>query len=220
MGIRFHCTHCDKTLNVKEEFSGRSGVCPYCRGEVLVPAGSSDAPDRLDNVVNTTSEADSGVSSGSIELSSAERPESELKPSIPSTDDTSPSASESESALSERPGALWFVRPPEGGQYGPASNELMRRWIAEDRVGVQSWVWRSDWTDWLPADRVFDTLGDSPQDDSVVKLGRASSKSAEYMRDKRRRMRISVMTIVLLVLVLITLLVILMMLTNPVPHSS
>ena len=30
---------------------------------------------------------------------------------------------------------VWYVRPPSGGQYGPAKDDLMRTWIAEGRVG-------------------------------------------------------------------------------------
>jgi hypothetical protein len=57
--------------------------------------------------------------------------------------------------IDEAPGALWYVRPASGGQYGPANGELLRRWIAEGRVPTTSYVWREGWSDWLPASDVL-----------------------------------------------------------------
>jgi hypothetical protein len=55
--------------------------------------------------------------------------------------------------------ATWFVRPPSGGQFGPARGEVMRKWITGGRVTADSLVWREGWTDWLNATEVFPTLG-------------------------------------------------------------
>jgi hypothetical protein len=44
--------------------------------------------------------------------------------------------------IAEAPAATWYVRPPGGGQYGPARGEVMRKWIAEGRVSSDSLVWR------------------------------------------------------------------------------
>ena len=35
-----------------------------------------------------------------------------------------------------------------GEQFGPANTELMQGWIAEGRVPVESWVWRTGWPAW------------------------------------------------------------------------
>jgi hypothetical protein len=86
--------------------------------------------------------------------------------------------------LSEDPNAVWYVRSPTGGQFGPASNEVMRTWIQEGRIGVQSFVWRAGWADWLAADRVFDTLLDSPV--NRVRSTSRPSRAAEYLERKRR----------------------------------
>jgi len=53
----------------------------------------------------------------------------------------------------------WYVRPPSGGQYGPAGTEAMREWIAEDRVTGDSLVWREGWPQWVAARDVFAELG-------------------------------------------------------------
>jgi hypothetical protein len=61
--------------------------------------------------------------------------------------------------ISENPMATWFVRPPSGGQFGPARGEVMRKWLDEGRVTRDSLVWREGWTDWLAATEVFPSLG-------------------------------------------------------------
>lgn len=67
------------------------------------------------------------------------------------------------SALSEDPLAdanvVWYVRPPGGGQYGPAAPEVIRAWIAEARITPDTLVWREGWRDWREARAVFPYLG-------------------------------------------------------------
>jgi hypothetical protein len=53
--------------------------------------------------------------------------------------------------LAEAPQAKWYVRPPAGGQFGPADAVLMRQWIGEGRVSADSMVWREGWADWKKA---------------------------------------------------------------------
>ncbi len=53
--------------------------------------------------------------------------------------------------LVEAPQAKWYVRPPAGGQFGPADAVLMRQWIGEGRVSAESMVWREGWSDWKKA---------------------------------------------------------------------
>lgn len=53
--------------------------------------------------------------------------------------------------ISQAPHAMWYVRPPSGGQFGPASADVLRRWIAEGRVTDDSLVWREGWANWLSA---------------------------------------------------------------------
>ncbi len=60
--------------------------------------------------------------------------------------------------IAEAPAAVWYVRPPSGGQYGPAKGDVMRKWIAEGRVSSDSLVWREDWSDWREAGPLFASL--------------------------------------------------------------
>jgi hypothetical protein len=52
------------------------------------------------------------------------------------------------SALIQSGEAKWFVRPPSGGQFGPASLQLLMTWITESRVTAESYLWREGLADW------------------------------------------------------------------------
>ncbi len=53
--------------------------------------------------------------------------------------------------IAESPQAMWYVRPPSGGQFGPASADVMRRWMSKGRVTDDSLVWREGWINWQSA---------------------------------------------------------------------
>ena len=61
--------------------------------------------------------------------------------------------------IDEAPQAIWYVRPPSGGQYGPARGDIMRKWMGEGRVSPDSLVWREGWDDWRTAAEAFPSLG-------------------------------------------------------------
>ncbi|TWT88759.1 hypothetical protein Mal64_22470 [Pseudobythopirellula maris] len=56
------------------------------------------------------------------------------------------------------PPARWRVRPPTGGEYGPADEATMAGWIAAGRVLNNSLVWRTGWPEWRLAADVADRL--------------------------------------------------------------
>jgi hypothetical protein len=64
-----------------------------------------------------------------------------------------PALSEKEmpAALSAALDAKWFVRPPSGGQFGPASPQLLMEWIAERRVTSDSFLWCEGMPQWQAA---------------------------------------------------------------------
>lgn len=49
------------------------------------------------------------------------------------------------------PAAIWYVRPPQGGQYGPATTAVMRTWVEDGRVPPESHVWAEGWPEWRRA---------------------------------------------------------------------
>lgn len=83
----------------------------------------------------------------------------------------SPSSQTQPQAIREAPGATWYVRPPAGGQYGPAPANIFCEWLTENRVTRDSLVWRDGWPQWLVANEVFvDYFGPAvpPSDASSV----------------------------------------------------
>lgn len=68
-------------------------------------------------------------------------------------DNNLPALAEKEmpAALSVSLDAKWFVRPPSGGQFGPASPQLLMEWIAERRVTSDSFLWCEGMPQWQAA---------------------------------------------------------------------
>lgn len=173
MGIRFFCPNGHK-LHVKEFQAGRRGVCPYCGVDVDIPLASTResskgkstskrsedaesvnlnaiAPDAAPDAVNGASFT-SARQDREIELS-APREQPVVAPE-PTYQAPAPKADPFE----EAPNALWYVRPSSGGQYGPASAEIMKTWLDEGRINESSIVWREGWSDWKNAADVFEQI--------------------------------------------------------------
>jgi len=110
--------------------------------------------------------------------------------------------------LADAPDAIWYVRLPDGGQYGPATAEAMRQWMGEGRIGGDCLVWREGWRDWQEALDTFPSLRDGsiPRIDTGNVLPWRSKPGAaggagEYARSARTRStssRAVVITILLL----------------------
>jgi hypothetical protein len=57
--------------------------------------------------------------------------------------------------LAEAGDVVWYVRPPSGGQFGPANSDVMRTWLSEGRISADSLVWREGWREWQEAGGIF-----------------------------------------------------------------
>jgi hypothetical protein len=66
--------------------------------------------------------------------------------------------------IAEAPEMIWYVRPPSGGQFGPAAGSVMRSWLAEGRLSAETLVWREGWRDWQEAGKVFPQLNGDPSE--------------------------------------------------------
>ncbi len=159
MGIKFLCPNGHK-LNVKTFLAGKRAICPKCGARLIVPAATAGGSDN--------DAAGSSTILTSDEMA-ANQPPAEATaaagPGVPAA--ASPSAADAAHRLApvqladpiaEAPSAVWYVRPASGGQFGPASGDLMRSWINEGRVGASSLVWRAGWSDWRPAAATFAQL--------------------------------------------------------------
>ena len=104
--------------------------------------------------------------------------------------------------IDEAPQAIWYVRPPSGGQYGPARGDVMRKWMSEGRVSPDSLVWREGWADWRSAAETFPSLGmiTPPMPAPVTPATYAASGTPAYsvgpLRPKRRNSTAMAITIV------------------------
>jgi hypothetical protein len=162
MGIKFHCPKGHK-LNVKAFLAGKKGVCPKCGTKVRIPTTSE--PGLVDSDVEETDETGSSPvksnGSGAVSAATLTAP-APAAPAVSAAPATAASAqaatATADDPIAEAPAAIWYVRPPTGGQYGPARGEIMRKWIAEGRVSSDSLVWREGWTDWQNAGKLFPTL--------------------------------------------------------------
>ena len=69
-------------------------------------------------------------------------------------------------AFESNPLAQWYVRPPSGGQYGPADAKLLTQWITENRVTADSLIWFDGLTQWTVAGsflpELFAVSGEAP----------------------------------------------------------
>lgn len=185
MGIRFYCPNGHK-LHVKEFQAGRRGVCPYCGVDVDIPLTStresskgksahkrSDeedvnlnaiapnaAPDALNSVNYNHAIAD--PAEGASFTSARQDREIELSAPIERNvviPEPTPAASAPKpDPFAEAPTALWYVRPAAGGQYGPATAEIMKTWLDEGRISDDSMVWREGWDNWKNAADVFEQI--------------------------------------------------------------
>ena len=183
MGIRFCCHQCGHELHVKDFQGGKRSKCPECDTRFRIPLETGVRSIPLDNTPNNSpdnSQRDgsaagsvstgttSGAAMGTLAAeSSVAKPSSgDCEPEVDSQTDVSEeidsvgtaSAGEQPAqprAILEAPDATWFVRPPAGGQYGPAPGEIFCEWLIENRVTRDSLVWRDGWPQWLVAGDVF-----------------------------------------------------------------
>jgi len=107
---------------------------------------------------------------------------------------------------------VWYLRPPSGGQYGPATADILRNWIAEGRVSADTLVWREGWRDWQEASEVFPQFGAGQPafgPGPVVGTATAATASAAHRPVRRRAskgVQIAMLTgLILVVLVLLVL---------------
>lgn len=154
MGVRFACHSCGKRLNIKTELAGRRGICPACSVRFRIPEHDSE--------ISTPVESDEAISSSAI-VTDDPAP-------TPATDSAATSASAMQSSTASSVGedifggssATWFVRPPGGGQYGPADGPTMRQWIEEGRVADIAMIWRDGWQNWREAKEVISDQNRTP----------------------------------------------------------
>lgn len=169
MGIRFACHVCDKHLNIKQELAGRRGVCPACSSKFRIPLRDAEKSTPIES---HTSHSQAKAAEGHQARNGSGRVgDSETRPSTNAVSEEPVEVDSIESAggasislLDDDADATWYVRPPSGGQYGPASGAVLRQWINEGRVASTALLWRDGWPQWRDASEALPELSnDLPQ---------------------------------------------------------
>ena len=189
MGIKFRCHACGHKLNVKSFLAGKRGICPKCGAKLQIPADeeaggtpmtipSGEAESAQPEAAAVPLAVPMGPAAGSPTTPVAARPHpvssatpmrpgpptpvggpTTAMPGAPARAATTYGGATPGDPIAEAPQAGWYVRPPSGGQFGPAVGDVMRRWLAEGRVSADSMVWREGWADWRNAGATFPSLG-------------------------------------------------------------
>ena len=89
--------------------------------------------------------------------------------------------------IAEDPNAVWYVRPPSGGQFGPARGHIMRQWMSEGRVTPDSMVWKEGWADWQDASDIFPELGGTKVSKPAVGIANGASASGKPYQPRRKQ---------------------------------
>lgn len=226
MGIRCYCPNGHK-LNIKSRQAGLKAICPRCGAKFQVPVHSvrksskKDQPETTVEAASTNDQSTTPVPPVDSEEPTAREaetifPEVATEPLAPDnaavgdSDEAETTAPEAipplpdatptqDDLLREAPQAVWYVRPPDGGQFGPAAAEVMQGWLDEGRVGPDSLVWREGWRDWREATNVFPRFGAGEAEGDVIAAEPLSVTGERALRQRmasRRRSNTASMGII------------------------
>ena len=187
MGIRFYCTDCGRRLNIKSFLAGKRGICPHCDARVQIPFETqipADAPKYRPASAGKATVAQLAVPTAGDDGKPDDILQDDVHRDDIEQDDVEQDIGLPQSStdpIAEAPDAVWYVRPPSGGQYGPARGDVMRRWVDEGRVSANSMVWREGWADWQTAGPVFPALGGSKPSAESFAVGKPADPAPSFL---------------------------------------
>jgi GYF domain 2 len=160
MGVRFACHGCAEPLNIKQELAGRRGVCPKCGIRFRIPQFDAPVSTPLENEAVMASR-----STGQAARKNAGARAAGGSPQVASRANggvvvgvAAANVPASIDPLGDASISTWYVRPPSGGQYGPATTDVLRQWISEGRVSATALLWREGWAQWREAREILSGL--------------------------------------------------------------
>jgi hypothetical protein len=156
MGIRFKCHHCQAPLNIKTELANKRGVCPQCQGKFRIPSESQGHSLSLDQSASTLSNP-TPIAESDLARSGAKKLERKQVSgvSLPSQATETDASSDTPNRDSHAGELLYFVRPPSGGEYGPANKMTIELWIAQRRITGETLICQIGSSQWKKAKEVF-----------------------------------------------------------------
>ncbi|MEM8944807.1 MAG: DUF4339 domain-containing protein [Planctomycetota bacterium] len=167
MGIRFLCPNGHK-LNVKAFLAGERGICPQCDAKFLVPSESGGQVEAIaDAAADPVQEAPANP-----------KPIGEVTASPPPTPPPAPEPTPPVANAPDAAPEVWYVRTATGEQFGPAQVDVMRQWVAEGRVTVDCFVWRTGWEDWKSGGQAITFLNVIPPPPSLPSVDSADPNPA------------------------------------------
>jgi len=150
MGVRFFCPNGHK-LHVKSFLAGKRGICPHCDVRFTIPHESTG------RVAAVASSRRAGTHV--TPTRTAQRPTAPVAlPIAPAGLTDIPHSGDAVESGGDAGKTQWYVRPPSGGQYGPADTPVLQEWIEQGRVPPDARVWRDGWDDWRIASDVIGEL--------------------------------------------------------------
>jgi len=183
MGIRFACHVCQKPLNIKIELAGKRGFCPQCTARFRIPQSDTAFSIPIDDAKELALEENVGDFDFDSDEDAIASPPSGSAAGIDSPPSVNPASITTNlvanATAQRRTGtpsllddltATWYVRPPSGGQYGPATGEMLRAWISEARVIPTSLIWRDGWPQWRSAAEALAEFGGSKSSDKPASV--------------------------------------------------
>lgn len=157
MGIRFACHVCNKKLNIKRDLAGRRGVCPACDARFRIPLEDAEKSTPVELVRRRAGPQPVPEIDVASALEAEDSPASHFEHGA-SLAAGSAVLESTQTMVGEDSEATWYVRPPSGGQYGPATSNVLKQWIAEGRVAATALLWRDGWPQWRDAENVLPEL--------------------------------------------------------------
>ncbi len=145
--ILFSCPQCEKSIEVGARMAGYSVRCPHCRADCTVPRA------------NETPQTDTGAGTSSPSvptLATSADSESTGEPNRP------PKSQVAEPQPAET--ADWYLRIPEGLQFGPVTRSTLQQWVLEGRIDESCQLRSLSDSQWQTADEVFPALKLPPFD--------------------------------------------------------
>lgn len=150
MPIDSVCGGCGKTLRVGDQYAGQKARCPQCGSIYDVPAIQ---PTSSANPFQPLAEDRGSVSPTGDSLSAASAPT--LQPVLQnfSAPDVNPLANPSQASPtgipSLAPVAMFFVKTPDGTEYGPVESETIEQWAQQGRLNETCFVRPDSSSQWI-----------------------------------------------------------------------
>ena len=97
-------------------------------------------------------------------------------------------------SIAERPELKWFVRPADGGEFGPASGETLKVWVHEKRIDHRTELRRHDWINWRQAGELFSEFQQHPNlADSVTSTNTSTNLQPQLQTEQQQDNSVAVL---------------------------